>query len=45
MTTPPDPDNLPIDCDDTPKLTAEEWDYIGQLTDQPGEHAAPEDDG
>ena len=37
MTQPPDPDNLPIDpadCDDTPKLTAEEWEYIAEMSRQ-----------
>jgi hypothetical protein len=36
---PPDPDNLPVDadCDDFPKLTAEEWAAVAALSPQPDE--------
>lgn len=39
--TMPDPDNIPVDCDDQPKLTAEEWEYVAAVSDG----AEDEDDG
>jgi hypothetical protein len=48
----PDPDSLPVDpadvgdCDDTPKLTAEEWAAVAELSnDADSTHMVdPEDD-